>query len=872
MKKILLAVALLTTDQCGSASAVDFFWSADGATQGGVGTWNTTNARFGASAAGPFTTVWNNVANANDTAVFGGTAGAVTVGASITVNSLTFNTGGYSLAAGSTITFAGANPTITVNVTGTPNTTISAVYTGTSQITKMGTGRLELNASTNTNAGGYKIQEGFINLAAANRLGTGAANPGSLDADWFVFAGGGLTSSNAASQDLGANRGVTLAGKAWLGASAATNPVVVSAPITGTGDFIVANATTVAVNGGSASPLNTSFNAGGVWILSNTANNWTGDAQVGAGTLRMGASNVIPDTSVVHLTNSGVQFDLNTNTTTETVKSISGTAGTIAIGGGSLTVADPNGQSSASVLTSTAAGKFIKNGSGALTLTGSSTGFLGEFVLNSGTIGVGGANSLGSGAGAQLTINGGNLSNNSTSARNVSANLSVNLNADFTVDDSLAATPGQINLQGAATIKNTDRTITVNGTGILALGGVVGEDAAGRSLNKAGVGTLILTNAANTYSGNTTVSAGTLQVDGDGSLGNGAGTVNLAGGALNAGASRTVATPNPINVNGNSAITTTSAAAAPEFNFSTNTFGGDGTNTLTLRNDGADETTDTFRVRLSGSGFNFANPIDIQNGAVGKTELQSTNTSGTQTFSGVISGNGGYTRQQAGTTVLTAANTYSGATIINSGTVYANNASGSATGSGAVTVNGGTLGGTGIVTGNVTVESGGAVAPGASIESLDLTGTLTFNDANVSPTVNSSFVYEIDSSTVMADLLNVTGNITLADQTNGGTSLVTSDLAVADQNIAGTKFTLIGYAGSLTGTFAGLPNGGYIIGLGLNDWQIDYADVAPGVNGGTGSLFVTITAAVPEASSVLFGALASCVGVVTYVVRRRRKG
>src|SRR3954464_15713522 len=110
---------------------------------------------------------------------------------------------------------------------------------------------------------------------------------------------------------------------------------------------------------------------------------------------------------------------------------------------GNLILNNPAGETYTGTFTSTATtAKVTKNGTGAVTLGGSSTAFSGEIVLNNGTFGVNNANAFGSAVGAQLTINGGKLSNSSATNRNLSANLSVNLNADFTADDSLAATQG----------------------------------------------------------------------------------------------------------------------------------------------------------------------------------------------------------------------------------------------------------------------------------------------------------------------------------------------------------------------------------------------------------------------------------------------
>src|SRR5262249_889646 len=72
------------------------------------------------------------------------------------------------------------------------------------------------------------------------------------------------------------------------------------------------------------------------------ANTYDGNTIINNGSLLLGASGVIPDTSVVTLGASGTKFDLNGFD--ETVKSISGTAGTIALGTKTLTINNPNGE------------------------------------------------------------------------------------------------------------------------------------------------------------------------------------------------------------------------------------------------------------------------------------------------------------------------------------------------------------------------------------------------------------------------------------------------------------------------------------------------------------------------------------------------
>jgi autotransporter-associated beta strand protein len=576
-------------------------------------------------------------------------------------------------------------------------------------------------------------------------------------------------------------------------------------------------------------------NGTGTLILS-AVNTYTGTTTIGAGTLSVasigntGANSNIGKHGTIHLgatTTAGTLKYTGTGETSDKVLDLAGTTGggtidqsgagllkftsnltatgagakTLTLQGSTAGTGEIGGvisdSTAATAVTKTGTGIWALSGASANTYTGLTTVSGGELDLNKT-----GANAIGNG----LTVTGAGavaklLQSNQISdagAVTVTTNgvLNMNGNSDTVASLAGAAATGNVLLTG---------NITIGGSANTSFAGTI--TGSGGNFIKNGTGTQTFTNAGNTYAGNTTINAGTISVDADASIG--AGTLNLSGGKFNASASRTVATPNAINLTADSSITTSSAATTVDFDLSSNSIGGSA-GTLTFKNEGADASTDIFSPRFSGSGFNFARDIVIDNGTTGKTELNSYNTTGTtQTFSGIISGTGSYRRNAStagsgGTAVFTNANTYQGGTNVARGTLLANNGTnGSATGTGPVSVGGnGRLGGNGSVSGLVTVAASGIVGAGdpatnSGIGTLRTNGGLTIQEG-------ASLNFDLGAPGT-SDLIDVTAGALALPATNTPSTLV--NLFDVGGLALGT-YTLIDYTGSFTGSLSNLTPSG----------------------------------------------------------------
>lgn len=213
----------------------------------------------------------------------------------------------------------------------------------------------------------------------------------------------------------------------------------------------------------------------GIFTLSGT-NTYTGATTVSAGTLMVSSGSAIADASAVTVA-SGATFELDASVS-ETVGSIAG-AGSIVANGGTLTVGGDNSSTTFSGVMSERADalNLVKLGSGTLTLSGSNT-YAGTTTVSGGTLSIAGDSNLGSGT---LTLNSGTLSVTGNGA-NIDNAITLSNSGVLNVDTGIAATFSGL----------------ISGTG---------------GLLKTGAGTATLS-ANNTYTGATSLNAGTLSVTG----------------------------------------------------------------------------------------------------------------------------------------------------------------------------------------------------------------------------------------------------------------------------------------------------------------------------------------------------------------------
>ena len=380
--------------------------------------------------------------------------------------------------------------------------TISAIIGGLGSVNKDGEGILILNQS-NVYTGTTTISDGTLQLDASGTLSdstpVNVSSKGIFDVN--------VTNTIASIEGSGI---IDIASSTTLTAGDA-NDKEFSGVIQGAGNFSKSGSGTLTLSGTNTYTGSTTINAGTISVASS--------ANLGATPGSADADNIIFNGGTLNTT---AEFTLGAN------KGITMTgAGTIDTDAGTtLTYAG----------SITDSGALTKAGTGTLSLSGSSDNS-GGILVSAGKIEIGNNASLGTGT---ITLNGGTLSSNSTTARTLDEAIAIS--ASSVLGD--ATNTGKITLSGNSTFSGTN-TLTANSdielSGSVDLGSATQtfSVASGKSatlsgaissgaISKSGDGTLIIS-ADNDYASGTTVSAGTLRVSGSGDLGTGSLTIGASG-------------------------------------------------------------------------------------------------------------------------------------------------------------------------------------------------------------------------------------------------------------------------------------------------------------------------------------------------------
>ncbi|GLH77438.1 hypothetical protein SSBR45G_23460 [Bradyrhizobium sp. SSBR45G] len=434
----------------------------------------------------------------------------------------------------------------------------------------------------------------------------------------------------------------------------------------------------------------------GTLTLTNTSNvTYSGDTFINAGTLQAGAPGVLSFASA-YMIASGATLDLNGFSSM--IGSFAG-SGNVLLGAGSLETGH-DGRSTMFSGTISGSGSLIITAD--LTLSGTNT-YTGPTTLEGGTLRAGAA-----GAFAPLS--------------------SVQVNAGILDLNGFDQTIGSLAGDGAVLLGAATLTTGGDNTGTTFSGTISGSGG----VTKAGTGTMTFAGSSS-YSGATTINAGTLR----------------------AGASNVLASASAFMI----------------------------ANGATLDLNGFDQTIGS----LAGSGSVL----------LGAGTLTAGGNNGSSTFSGTISGSGGFTKTGSGRMTLTGTNSYTGATIINGGVL---DVEGAITNTSGVTVNsGGTLMGAGLVDPPMTVSinNGGTLAPGNGTagSSMSIVGNLAFQSG-------ASYLVQLDPTT--ASFASVTGSATL-----GG---ATVNAVFGTGGYVDKRYTILTTSGGISGSFGSvvktnLPSG-----------------------------------------------------------------
>ncbi|CAN5621201.1 hypothetical protein BH09VER1_BH09VER1_13680 [soil metagenome] len=706
---------------------------------------------------------------------------------------------------------------------------------GAGSVRQMGSGTLTLTG-VNSFTGGTVIDTGAIQAGNAKALGNGSLAVGTGLLDLHGFSVGVRSITGAAGARITNNSGTSSVLTSSMNAATAYDGTIIDG--TGRLALVLGGSGTLALNGNNTYSLGTTLNSGEL-DLGNAHAIGSGTLTIAGGSLNNTSGGALTlSTNNAQKWNGNFAFKGSQNLDLGTGGVLMNGNRTVTVSGGTLTVGG------AIAATSTTYG-LTKSGTGTLVLEGNNT-YGGATSISQGTLQIGSGGVVSSLATSKITDNGVLIFNTSNtlfyrgvisgggSLRQNGGGLlflsGANSYSGGTIVNSgtlrlgnlraLGATSGSLAINSGAVVEINGGAVgmgTLSGGGVLAnFGGQVATltttsaatstfagrimdatpgapTAASLALVKAGAGTLILS-GANGYTGGTTISAGKLQ------LGDGGSTGSILGDVTNDG--------------------------ILAFNYNTDAiFGGlitgrgslqqigiGSTLTLTGSNSYTGGTTigaGSLLKLVDGSSFGPGKVTD--NGAL------LLDFSGSIALANTINGTGRLEQDGAGLLILNGANTFSGGTVINSGTVQLGNARGLGATTGDLAVNDGALDlndfslTVGALSG--TGASAAIVNTGTSSTGRGVTLTTTVGSGSSSlyaGTIQDGLVAKTALVKAGSGTLTLTGNNTYS----GGTTINAGALSLGNNGATGAIVGDIVNRGTLifnrsgTSSYGGLISGG----------------------------------------------------------------
>jgi autotransporter-associated beta strand protein len=365
----------------------------------------------------------------------------------------------------------------------------SGIISGSGSLTKEGAAKLTLSGA-NTYTGATLVNAGTLATSGNERL-SDATN---------------VTVQSGASFRLGGTEAIgtiTGAGSFDLQGNALTTnadtDTTVSGVISGSGGSLIKNGT-------------------GKLTLTG-ANTYSGASTINDGTIALSAFGSLSDSTALSITAATGGFDISAKTgASEKIASIATAAGSsVVLGAKNLTAGDANDTTVAGTVSGTG-GSFTKTGSGNTTFTAANT-YTGATTIEDGTFALSAGGSLSDLTAVSVT--------SATGTFDISA-----INASSETIASIAGVAGSNIVLGAKNLTAGDSTDTE-------VAGVI--SGTNGSLTKTGAGKLTLS-GANTYTGDTSVSVGTIETSGNERIDNASDIIVASGAIFRLGGTESVST------------------------------------------------------------------------------------------------------------------------------------------------------------------------------------------------------------------------------------------------------------------------------------------------------------------------------------------